>query len=367
MLPAFDPPPFEPSPLLRNGHVQTLAGYFCRWGPRADVGGAERREIRVDDETTVVALCDWQPGPRDRRPDVPVLVLMHGLSGDARSSYIVGTARKALAAGFHVVRLNTRNCGGTEDLTSTLYHGGLIDDVEAVVAELQREGFRHVFLAGFSLGGNQVLRLAGLRGEHAEPCLRGIVAVSPALDLADCADHIDTPGVVRFYRDSILSELKQTVGEKVTKWEERRGPKPPDNVLALAGPDGRNLRHAFEPIVTMRGWDDAITAPAFGFADASDYYARMSALPLVPAIRLPTLIIHARDDVMIPMRAFERAEVRDSPAVQLLLTRRGGHVGFLARHRVPGDLDRFWAEARLVDFCRLHAEAALLDPLETTA
>src|ERR1700742_4554962 len=180
--------PFIPHPALKNGHAQTLAGAII---PRRFKLAIEQREERLFDVAPgikVLGYCAWQPD----REQCPTLVLAHGMEGSTESRYMLGTAEKALALGFNVVRMNVRNCGGTEHLSPTLYHAGLTDDLRQVIKELgERDGLNEIYLAGFSLGGNMVLKLAGEYGNAAPPQLRGVMGVSPSIDLASCADAIE--------------------------------------------------------------------------------------------------------------------------------------------------------------------------------
>src|SRR3984885_15758271 len=177
---------FDPQPLLRNGHLMTMAGTFWRRQyPRLPTPLA--REFETEPGTRVLAHCHWQPRPQDH----PTIVLLHGLEGSSESGYMLGTAEKAFVSGFNVVRLNQRNCGGTEKLTRTLYHSGLSDDIKTVLLELiDRDGLPEIFATGFSMGGNLVLKMAGEFGDVAPPPVRAFIAIAPSLDLAACADAL---------------------------------------------------------------------------------------------------------------------------------------------------------------------------------
>src|SRR5580692_12602543 len=151
------PREFEPHRLIRSGHAQTLAAAFLP--RRFDLPPAVKRLFRVDAETQLLALCHWQPGIGK---DVPVMVIVHGLEGSSDSNYVLGIAEKAFHRGFHVVRMNQRNCGGTEELTPTLYNSGMSGDYRTVFEELSNtDGFEQIFFAGYSMGGNLVTKMAG--------------------------------------------------------------------------------------------------------------------------------------------------------------------------------------------------------------
>ena len=331
---ALEARPFTPHRLYRGGHAQTLRGAL-RWPRRLrmlrEYVVAERRLFEVEPGVRLLAHCRWQP----RREEHPTLVLVHGLEGSSSSVYMLGTGRKAYRAGFNVVRLNVRNCGGTEALTPTLYHSGMSGDILRVFAELsEHDRLPEIFLAGFSLGGNLVLKLAGELGADAPEALAGVVAVSPSLDLSSAADAIERPQN-RFYQWSFVRSLRRTIKRKHKLY-----------------PHLYDLSRLRE-MRTVRQFDDLYTAPHGGFRDASDYYARSSALDRVRHIRVPTLIIHAQDDPFIPFDPLRHPAVGDNPNVLLLAPPRGGHVAFVASAR-RGE-DRFWAENRVVEFCALLA------------
>src|SRR5436190_3663947 len=152
----FDSKPFVPSRFLAQGDLQTLAAFF--WPGRfrsRDLTGDDQRLFEVEPGSKVLGRCRWQPNRTER----PTLVLWHGIEGSSSAAYMLSTAAKAFRAGFNGVRMNVRNCGGTDHLTPTLYHGGISSDARAVIHELiSRDGITRIVLAGFSLGGNKVLK-----------------------------------------------------------------------------------------------------------------------------------------------------------------------------------------------------------------
>jgi predicted alpha/beta-fold hydrolase len=322
--------PFEPHPLLRNAHVMTLAANF--WPRRlARLSRPTERLLEVEPGSRVLAQCHWQP----ERQRHPTLVLVHGLEGSSESSYMLGIAEQALAAGFNVLRLNQRNCGGTEHLTPTLYNSGLSGDCRAVLMELvEREALAEIFFAGYSMGGNLVLKMAGELGSGAPQQLRGVCAVAPAIDLAACADAIALPQNF-IYEWHFLRGLRRRLRRKARLFPGRY---PLDGVARVR---------------TLRQFDDVITAPHCGYRDAVDYYYRASAIRVVAQIRVPTLVVTAQDDPFVSFASFRDPALAANPHITLVAPPQGGHCGFVSRH--PGD-ERFWAEARLVEFCRQHAE-----------
>jgi predicted alpha/beta-fold hydrolase len=278
--------------------------------------------------------CHWQANPRNH----PTLIVLHGLEGSCESGYMRGTAEKAWLAGFNVVRLNQRNCGGTEKLSPTLYHSGLSCDIRGVVLELaERDGLPEIFVAGYSMGGNLVLKMTGEMGDAPSAELRGVVAIAPALDLAACANALSEPRNF-IYEHHFVTRLKRHMRHKASLFTE---------LYPLHEVSG------FRRISTVREFDDVITARYCGFADASDYYARSSASQVVSEIRVPTLIIAAKDDPFVPFGPFQNPAILGSRWITLMAPEHGGHCAFISRE---DGLERFWAEARIVEFCKSKSE-----------
>lgn len=330
---AFARRPFTPHALFAGPHAQTIVSslhYPRRKSFRPARSLYESRTVEVEAGTSVLLRCRWQA----ERRAAPTLLLLHGLEGSSDSLYVLGTAQKGFAEGFNVVAMNMRNCGGTEHLASTLYHSGMTGDIDRVLVEelAGRERLTRVFVAGFSMSGNMVLRLAGEYGAGRPAALAGVAAVSPSIDLDSCAGALERRANA-LYRWSFVGNLRDRVRRK-----SRQRP---------GAFDTRHLRR----VRTIREFDERYTAPHGGYRDASDYYARTSSRAVIPDIRVPTLVIHALDDPLIPAAPFLDPGIADNPDVLLVLTRRGGHVGFLA-DRAAGE-DRHWAENRVVEFCRM--------------
>lgn len=326
---------FRPARFLRNNHAQTIiASKLPRRGARLlreSASDTEARLFRVAEGVQILAHCRWQKNRGER----PTAILQHGLEGSSASLYMLGTASKLFRAGFNTVRLNMRNCGGTEHLTPTLYHSGMSNDVRAVLEELIREDkLPEFYLAGYSMGGNIILKLAGEYADAAPPELKGVAAVSPACDLAAAADEIERRSNI-IYQTNFVYCLKQRVRRKQKLFPEIY--------------DLNSLKH----VRTVREFDDALTAPHNNFKDAADYYAQCSAAPLIPRIAVPTLIIHAQDDPFIPFAPLLDAQIAANLNLILLAPARGGHVAFISdRSAVKDGEDRFWAENRIVEFFR---------------
>ena len=327
----FETKPFIPYRLLKQGDVQTLVAYF--WPRRfrlRDHSNDEERLFEVEPGSQVLGRCRWQPD----RAEHPTLVMWHGMEGSTASAYMLTTADKMFRSGFNVVRVNFRNCGGTEHLSPTLYHGGLTADLRAVIDELiARDRLSRIFVAGFSLGGNMVLKLAGEYGDSPPAEVKAICAVSPSIDLRASTTLMALPRNW-IYQQDFLRRLKNRI-----KLKDKLFP-------------GRYDANLLDKIRSVEQFDNQYVAPHFGFADANDYYAKASSRPFIGRIRIPTLIIHAKDDPFIPFDPMRDPSIASNPYVLLLATEQGGHVAFVSAS--TGE-ERFWAESRVIDFCNLIA------------
>jgi uncharacterized protein len=287
----------------------------------------EARLFQVTPDTRVLAHCYWQPERRSH----PTLLAMHGLEGSSAAHYMRGLADKALKAGFNAVLLNQRNCGGTENLGPGLYHSGLIEDAAFVIRELAvTDGVDRVVAAGYSLGGNLALRLAGTHSPADLPALKAVCAVSPVLELATCVRALERRSNF-VYQWNFVRNLKNRMRRKNACFPGRF------DVSRL----GR--------IRTVRQFDAAFTAPFFGFESAEDYYHRAAALRVVEHIRIPALVITAEDDPFVPVEPFRDPKLTGNPNITVVVTKHGGHCGFLAERQGPDD-DGYWAEARIIEF-----------------
>jgi predicted alpha/beta-fold hydrolase len=315
---------FEPHPLLRNPHAQTLAlAFLPRRFPR--LPRSVPREFEIEPGSRIRGECHWQKVPGER----PTLVLVHGLEGSSESGYMLGLAERAFVAGWNAIRLNQRNCGGTESLTPTLYNSGLSGDYRAILNELiERDSLPQIFFAGYSMGGNLVLKMAGELREGAPPQLCGVAGVCRCVELGICADAVGFPRNF-IYQDHFVRSLKKRIRRK-----------------AKLFPGEYDL----DPMVlikTLREFDDKITARYCGFRDATDYYDRSSALQFADRIRVPTLIVTAQDDPFVPFASFSDPRLTNNPHIRMITPERGGHCAFISRD--AGDA-RFWAEACLMEF-----------------
>ena len=317
--------PFVPRRSLRNGHLMTIYAWAK---PRqfARLPAPEARYFDTDADTRVLAHCYWQP-ERHRRP---LLLALHGLEGSSAAHYMRGIADKAYARGFNAVLLNQRNCGGTEALCAGLYHSGLTHDAAFVLERVARtEGVQHVVVAGYSLGGNLALKLAGDFAENAPPQLRGVCAVSPIIEIGDCVRALER-------RSNLVYQLNFVRGLRARMRRKH-----------VTHP-GRFAIDKLRTVWSVRQFDDTYTAPFFGFAGAEDYYHRASAMRVIDRIRVPALIITAEDDPFVPVAPFRDPRVTSNPSITVLVSRHGGHCGFISPP--SRESDGYWAEETIVSF-----------------
>jgi uncharacterized protein len=316
---------FAPRRGLSNGHLQTIVGNFLPRPPFRVPSTPETVRVDHADGSRVLCHCHWQPEPY--RAGRLTLVLVHGLEGSSDSRYMLGISARAWAAGMNVVRMNMRNCGGSETLTPGLYHSGLSSDVGAVVEHFAgKYALTRVALVGYSMGGNLVLKLAGEWGARSP--LVAVATVCPAVDLAAGSDALHEP-VNRVYEWHFVRNMMRRYRRKAALFPA---------IYRTAGID---------PIRSIREFDDKIVAPYCGFLDADDYYHRAAAAKILDRIAVPTLVLCAQDDPFIRITPTTRARLLSNPHIVFVETRHGGHCAFLGP--APGD-DIHWAEAAVIRY-----------------
>lgn len=317
--------PFEPPLILRNTHAMTLVPQYWPRGMLLAGVSQEDRLFTIKPNTQLLGRCHWQPN----RKASATAILVHGLEGCSESHYMHGIAAKAYRAGLNVIRMNQRTCGGTEHLTPTLYNSGLSGDYRAVVCELATvDGLDRIWLVGYSMGGNLVLKAAGEAG-RSEPALAGVVAVCPNIDPTQCVDALEQPRNW-IYHHYFLTRLKARLRRKAAlipgKWD----------------------LTDFDRIRLIREFDDRYTAPDGGYRNGADYYDRAGSRHVLGSIAVPTLIITAQDDPFIPYSMFALQAIEQNPSITLVAPRYGGHCGFFQWRR-NGE-DSYWAENRILEF-----------------
>jgi predicted alpha/beta-fold hydrolase len=306
---------------LGNPHAQTIIGSLGR----VTLGDGEPVGIPVPGG--VLGARVHAASFRNSR----VVALFHGAAGDGDEAFVLRTAARLVRRGVDAVRISLRGSGASVACDRPVLHGGLVDDVDAVVAWLRRR-YRRVGLVGFSMGGAIAVRTACAWGGAPPDGVIGIAAISPPLDLARAAAYLDRPAATP-YRAFMLARLW-------ARYRMIRSTLP----AAVAELGATSFARA-------ETYNDRLVAPLFGFRNAADYYARASSLPLIGAIRVPTLVVHAEDDPVVPVAPVREAWATKSSDVAIEITARGGHVGFVD----GGDDERYWAESRAVAFLEQRA------------
>jgi uncharacterized protein len=322
----FSIPAFEPHPLVKGGHAQTIVGRYL--GGERKWLASTSHIIDLPDGDRLLAL---ETIPAGWCAEHPVALVVHGLAGCAQASYVVRLSRRLLGQGIRVVRINLRGAGDGFGLARGIYHAGRSDDLRVVVEWLiDRVAGAPIALVGFSLGANLVLKLAT---EVSGPALAGldaVLAANPPLDLAACARRIQRPEN-RLYDWNFVRWLRGMVRRLHTRFPEL-GP------IDLTG------------VKTLQDFDDRYTAPRAGYASADDYYARCSLVGALPRIQVPGLIVHAMDDPFVPPEPVLNAPKPLRVAVELVP--HGGHLGYLSRNAWGGD--HRWLDARLAYWFTTH-------------
>ena len=311
---------YTPPPLLDGGHRQTLyASLFRR------VQFAYDRRERIDTPDDDFLDLDWARA--DAREAHRVAILTHGLEGSADRKYMRGMAQAFVRRGWDVCALNLRGCSGETNRQAATYHSGKTDDLALVVDHVIDAGYTSVALVGFSLGGNLTLKYCGDRGTQVDDRVQGAVALSAPVDLDASADQIDRWSNWH-YTQYFLRSLRQKI-----------------RVKAQQHPD-RVSTEALRTITTLRGFDDAYTAPLHGFRDADDYYRRASSKPVLSKIAVPTLLLNAANDPFLPPSCYPQSIARDHDPLTLETPESGGHGGFVSFN----DAGTYWSEHRTTSF-----------------
>lgn len=313
---------FRPHALLRSGHLQTIIGAYLPQ-PKAVHDTAVHRVVLADGDMLALheqSPAQWQVGG-------PAALLIHGLGGGGESLYMVRIADRLCAAGVRAFRLDLRGCGAGVGLAKKPCNAGCSDDAAAALRFVN--GLcpqAPITLIGFSMGGNIVLKLAGEMATATPSYLRQVISVAPPIDLAYCCRNISR-GLNRLYDWNFVRSLNRMVDRRLKE-------APHAEHIILPSPAKR-----------LYDFDDRITAPLSGYANAEEYYRLCSAAPLLDQIRVPTWIISADDDPLIPPSMFEQTQM--SSHVTLHLTCGGGHLGFVAAR--SSDPDHRWLDWRILE------------------
>ncbi len=329
-MPTITIPPFQSHWALAGGHRQTLAGAF--FPGRLPEERAVIRHIPLPDGDTLAVHDDC---PLNWPHAGPIVVMLHGLAGCHRSSYLVRMAAMLNERGVRTFRLDLRGCGAGFGLALKPYNAGCSDDVLAVLrAVIEWCPNSPISLFGFSLGGNIILKLLGETPDRVPSELVRAAAINPPIDLARCTYGLSR-WPLRHYDAYFVRQLLQRLREL----QKQRADFVPPSFA-------RTPRRLVE-------FDDQFTAPRSGYRNADDYYQQCSSEQFIPAIRVPTLILTSRNDPLIPIASFER--LAPPTNVRLHIAEGGGHLGYLAT--ANGERSRDWLQRQLLDWVSWEGEA----------
>ncbi len=319
----FDFPQFRPHPLVRGGHLQTIAGAYLPHGLKF---GSLVHHVALPDGD---AIALHEDGNGDD-PATPIVILLHGLGGSHQSGYVLRASAKLRLRGVRVLRMDLRGCGAGITLARHPLNAGRSEDAAAVLAFVH-EKFPDsaIHLVGFSMGANIALKLAGELGSAAPPHLASVMAVCPPIDLAECTRNIQR-GMNQLYDRRFVRTLINHIRQR-------------DILIPSA-----HSRPLIPRPSRLMDFDSLFTAPLSGYADVYDYYTRASSGPVLAQIAVPTLIVTAASDPIVPVACFEEASF--SPSTQVVIAACGGHLGFVAAGN--GDPDSRWLDWRIVDWIK---------------
>lgn len=313
LLPSHYRPPF----VFRNGHFSTIYAGLVR-----KVNGVVQKRERLELADGDFLDLDWSEAAV---PTKKVAILLHGLEGNAQRHYITGSAKSLNLANYDCCAVNFRGCSGEANRLYRSYHSGATGDLISVLEHmLQNRDYKEIYLLGYSLGGNLILRYLG-EGNRIPDQLKAVVAVSVPCDLKDACDqllHSKNALYSTRFKKNLLAKLRQKQNQF------------PDRISD----------EQIQGIITLKDFDDAYTAPAHGFADALDYYEQCSSKSVLGAITVPSLILNAKNDSFLGPLCYPYQEAKNNPKLHLEVPSFGGHVGFWGKHNIS------YAEKRTLEF-----------------
>ena len=329
---------FSPPIPIHNRHFQTIAGITGLVPPFIErkTGIVAKREfVEVAPGAKIALDYSLHEGPNNH----PTVVIVPGITGYSRSPFSIGMANKAIHYGFNTVGVNFRGARDTGDSSNTLCHAGLSEDIRTVLEDINNRGLTNIYIAAYSFGGNMVLKAVGEMGIDAQGKIGGVGLVSSVVDSENSWQNIHRH---YFYEQSVLRELKNAVKRQAGAYPENW-----DTSLSKG-------------VKTIEEWNATFQVGPkpirWGFTDLQDYYQKASALPYVSKIAVPTFLIHAEDDPVVSVLPLKGERFVNNPQIFVMLTKNGGHGGFVNLRKAGDDLDRHWAQNRVMEFFRLLEE-----------
>lgn len=308
---------YAPPILFRNGHFSTIYSGIIR-----SVNGVVQNRERIALSDGDFLDLDWSYAQSKSKK---LVVLLHGLEGDAQRPYITGSAKILNQNGYDCCAVNLRGCSGEPNIKYRSYHSGATEDLMNILDHiLSTRDYKSIFLKGFSLGGNLLLKYLG-EGNQIPTELKGAVAVSVPCNLHDsCKQLLSTKNIlyaIRF-KGNLLEKLRQ----KQAMFPEK-----------ISNDDIKKIK-------TLMDFDDAYTSKAHNFKNALDYYEQCSSLQFLPNIQVPSLIINAKNDSFLGPDCYPVLETDNNPNLHLEMPNYGGHVGFWGKNNIT------YTEKRALDF-----------------
>ena len=319
LVPSNYRPPFP----FRNGHFSTIySGVFRK------IRGLVQSRERIDLPDHDFLDLDWS---ESISPSKKVVVLLHGLEGDAQRHYITGSAKRFTRNGFDTCAVNLRGCSGEPNKLYRSYHSGATEDLISVIDYiLKMKNYDEIYLMGFSLGGNLLLKYLG-EGNQVPEALKGAVGVSVPCSLKSACDELLNSKNVLYskrFKRHLLAKLKQ---------KQQLFP-------------GKISSSEIKSIVTLKDFDDIYTSRAHGFTDALDYYEKCSCDQFLANIEVPSLILNAKNDSFLGEACYPFEIAENNTNIYLEVPDFGGHVGFWGRQNSS------YAEERALEFFTLQAQ-----------
>lgn len=308
--------------LLANGHLHSLYHFLFR--RVAPVSYQRERIVTTDGD---FLDCDWSQVGSDR-----LAIITHGLEGSSKSSYVQGTVRHLNRNGWDALAWNMRGCSGEPNRKPYWYHSGRSDDLERVFSQaLFTRRYAHIALIGFSLGGNVTLKFLGEQGSSIAPLVSAAAVVSVPCDLKCAVACLGKP-LNHLYNRFFMRLLAEKIALKSQQFPE------------IIPSSGRHRPRSFQE------YDGLYTAPLNGFSSVDEYWEQSSSLGFITGIRVPTLILNAKNDPLLGPNCYPEKEAIDHQWVTLETPKGGGHVGFIQF----GKDSACWAEERTVEFLNEH-------------
>ncbi len=311
---------YHPPVYLQNPHFQTIYAFLCRQIWTVDY----RRERLTTSDGDFLDL-DWS-----RIDSRRLAILTHGLEGHSRHSYMLGMAKALNRHGISALAWNLRGCSGDLNLKEHFYHGGMSDDLQAVVDHVKSD-FDEIYLIGFSLGGNMTLKYLGEHSAVLEPKIKCGIAFSAPIDLKSCVSQVNADKNWIYFKKFVYS-IEQKLSAKSTR-------------LSLSVP-----LEKIKQVRSFKDLDDWFTAPSFGFENAEELWGKTSSIIHLEKISIPTLLVSAKDDPILGPACYPYEIAKSSRDFYFEPTEYGGHVGFMALNLD----DEYWSETRALNFIEEH-------------